>query len=272
MKTIHFVIFIGFLFSLNACVSQKGVALYMQERKAAANVQLSEVKIKPQIPNRHKIIPPKIIDILHSDIEVKFNWETHQCIGKEKIILKSFMYETDSIVLDAKSMIFHEIKLNDTHNQEILYLPTYNKKQLSLKLEKKLNPNDTIILTLRYTALPDSVVDDNGKAIRDNKGLYFINTDKTEPYKPTQIWTQGEPEANSCWFPTIDKVNEKFTSSITIEMPKHFTSLSNGVLVSSKIDGNDKIDKWVSDKPTPAYLHMMAIGDFTKRKKSGMEN
>ena len=29
------------------------------------------------------------------------------------------------------------------------------------------------------------------------------------PDKPTQIWTQGETESSSCWFPTIDKPNQK---------------------------------------------------------------
>ena len=266
MKTIHFIFIFGCYIMMSSCISQRAVATYMQQKQTAANIQLSEIKVTPQIPNKHKIIPPKVIDILHSDIEVKFNWDLHQCIGKEKIILKPFMYETDSIVLDAKSMIFHEIKIENSQRKEILYLPSYNKKQLTLKLENKISSNDTILLTLRYTALPDSLVDENGKAIRNNKGLYFVNTKKDEPFKPTQLWTQGEPESNSCWFPTIDKTNEKFTSSITIELPKNFTSLSNGKLVSTKFDGDTKIDKWVNDKPMPAYLHMMAVGDFNVTK------
>ncbi|MEN8128448.1 MAG: hypothetical protein ABFR90_11705, partial [Planctomycetota bacterium] len=32
--------------------------------------------------------------------------------------------------------------------------------------------------------------------------LYFIDPDETDPDKPTQIWTQGETESSSCWFPT----------------------------------------------------------------------
>jgi aminopeptidase N len=46
-------------------------------------------------------------------------------------------------------------------------------------------------------------------AINDAKGLYFINPDGTEKDKPTKIWTQGETESSSCWFPTIDKRNKK---------------------------------------------------------------
>ena len=35
-------------------------------------------------------------------------------------------------------------------------------------------------------------------AITDAKGLYFINPTGEEKDKPTQIWTQGETEANIC--------------------------------------------------------------------------
>jgi aminopeptidase N len=65
------------------------------------------------------------------------------------------------------------------------------------------------------------------------KGLYFINHDGQDSLKPIQIWTQGETESSSCWFPTIDKPNQKTTQEIYITRLKKYKSLSNGVLVSS---------------------------------------
>ena len=41
-------------------------------------------------------------------------------------------------------------------------------------------------------------------AINDAKGLYFINAQGKDADKPTQIWTQGETESSSCWFPSHD--------------------------------------------------------------------
>jgi len=46
-------------------------------------------------------------------------------------------------------------------------------------------------------------------AITERKGLYFINPKGEDKDKPTQIWTQGETEANSVWFPTSTKPNQK---------------------------------------------------------------
>ena len=45
---------------------------------------------------------------------------------------------------------------------------------------------------------------------------------------------QGETEASSCWFPTIDKPNERMTQNIAITVKDEFITLSNGLLVKSK--------------------------------------
>jgi aminopeptidase N len=130
------------------------------------------------------------------------------------------------------------------------------------QLEKKYNHNDTLLITIQYTAKPDEKEKGGSAAIKDDKGLYFINTSMKESYKPTQIWTQGETESNSCWFPTIDNPNEKFTSTLSVSVNKEMTILSNGEKTSSVIEGNTKTEKWENKLPMPAYLTMMAIGEF----------
>ena len=62
-------------------------------------------------------------------------------------------------------------------------------------------------------------------AITDAKGLYFINPSGEEKNKPTQIWTQGETEATSAWFPTIDKPNQKTTDEIIMTVPAKYVTL-----------------------------------------------
>ena len=51
---------------------------------------------------------------------------------------------------------------------------------------------------------------------------------ETEKDKPTEIWTQGETEANSVWFPTIDKPDQKTTEEIIMTVPAKYVTLSNG--------------------------------------------
>lgn len=264
----------GILLTLFACFCFSSCLMYPGFRKSGKQnksesgqtIQLDELKITPKRSDEFRSAPQKLIDIIHTDLEVSFNWGKHECIGKETMLLKPYFYETDSIVLDAKNMTFNEIVITDMNHEPLQYLTTYDKKNLRLKLERKIATQDSILLVMRYIAHPDEIDGSGGKAIRDDKGLYFINTDHSEPTKPVQLWTQGEVEANSCWFPTVDKPNEKFTIKLSITVNKDMTTLSNGMLISSTVNGIQKTDIWESKKPLPAYLVMMAVGDFKVTK------
>ena len=78
-----------------------------------------------------------------------------------------------------------------------------------------------------------------------------------------QIWTQGETEHNSRWFPTIDKPNERCTQEIYVTVQDKFKTLSNGILQSSK-DNKDgtRTDYWKMDLPHAPYLFMLGVGEF----------
>src|SRR6185437_1639556 len=97
----------------------------------------------------------------------------------------------------------------------------------------------------------------------DAKGLYFINPDGTEKDKPTQIWTQGETESSSAWFPTIDQPQQKTTDEISMTVPAKYVTLSNGLLAYQKNNGDGtRTDTWKMELPHSPYLFMMAVGDF----------
>ena len=103
----------------------------------------------------------------------------------------------------------------------------------------------------------------------DAKGLYFINPTGKEKNKPTQIWTFGEPEHNSSWYPTIDKPNQKTTDEIIMTVPSKYVTLSNGLLVSQKKNSDDtRTDTWKMDLPHAPYLLFMAAGDYAIIKDS----
>jgi aminopeptidase N len=257
-----------------ACSPSRKTARYFKQKEAEQlQIKLHDVRITPTRKDDFRTTPRKIIDILHMDLAVQFNWENHTCIGKETLWLKPYFYETDSIILDAKNMIFDKIIVTDQHNNNIMYLTNYDKKNLHLKLEKKVSKYDTIKLELSYKANPDEKESHGSKAIKDDKGLYFVNTNKQEPFKPMQLWTQGETEANSCWFPTIDKPHEKFTSKLAMTVENQFTTLSNGLLINSTSEGNMRTDVWENKQPMSAYLTMMAVGNFiaTKDQWNGKE-
>ncbi len=103
-----------------------------------------------------------------------------------------------------------------------------------------------------------------GTAITSDKGLYFINADKKDLTKPQQLWTQGETQSNSVWFPIIDSPNQKMTQEISITVDSGFVTLSNGVLTKSVFDneGRTRTDTWKQTLPAAPYLTMMAVSNF----------
>ena len=92
-------------------------------------------------------------------------------------------------------------------------------------MPKTYQKDEEFTIYIKYTARPEKAKDRFTENITDKKGLYFINADGIDKNKPTQIWTQGETEANSIWFPTIDAPNQKMSQEIYITVPNKYKTL-----------------------------------------------
>ncbi|MBI3501565.1 MAG: hypothetical protein HY063_07205 [Bacteroidetes bacterium] len=206
----------------------------------------------------------RAIDILHTKLEVSFNWEKQYLNGKATITFKPYFYPAKEIILDAKGFDVKEVSLLKNPTQPLKF--DYDKNQIKISLDKEYTKNDTLKLFIDYVAKPNERETHTGNAISSDKGLYFINPLGKEKNKPTELWTQGEPESNSCWLPTIDKPNERMTQEIFITIDsahKNFATLSNGLLISSKKNSDgSRTDYWKQSLPSAPYLTMMAIGDY----------
>ncbi|CAL1520497.1 M1 family metallopeptidase [Chitinophaga sp. MM2321] len=204
----------------------------------------------------------KVNDLVHTKLDVRFDYAKRYLYGKAWITLKPHFYATDSLTLDAKGMDIKEVSVVKAgKNSPLKY--SYDSLQLHIRLDKSYSATEKYIIYISYTAKPNELKTKGSAAISDAKGLYFINPDGTEPNKPTQIWTQGETESSSVWFPTIDKTNQKCTEEISMTVEKKYVTLSNGKLVSQKnnADGT-RTDTWKMDLPHSPYLFMMAVGDY----------
>ena len=160
----------------------------------------------------------KATELKHTKLKVKFDYEKEQMAGEAWISASPYFYPSDSLVLDAKAMLIHEVALDKSGSKTPLKYD-YKNDQLSIKLDKTYNRNQDYTVYIKYTARPNEVKQQGSTAISDAKGLYFINSKGTYPGKPTQIWTQGETESSSAWFPTIDKPNMKTTQEIYMTVP-----------------------------------------------------
>lgn len=213
--------------------------------------------------------------LIHTELHVSFDYAKQYLYGKATITLKPYFYATDTLTLDAKGMDIHEISLVKGKEKKALKY-TYDSLQLHITLDKTYTDKEEYTLYINYTSMPNKLKNEQGgsAAISSHKGLFFINPDGKDKTKPRQIWTQGETEDNSCWFPTIDKPNQRMTEEIYMTVEKTEKTLSNGEMVSSvENKDNTRTDHWVMKPGIPPYLVMMAVGPFSiiKDKWRGKE-
>lgn len=211
---------------------------------------------------------PKINNVIHTKLEVSFDYDKSYLYGKEWLTLEPHFYPTDSVLLDAKGMEIKEISIIKGNTKKVLQYK-YDGLQLNIKLDRMYSRQEKYTLYFDYISKPDEFDSKGSAAISDARGLYFINPKGEEKNKPTQIWTQGETEANSVWMITIDKPNQKSTQEIYMTVPSKYVTLSNGLKVSEKknADGT-RTDYWKMDLPHAPYLFFMGVGDFAITKDS----
>jgi aminopeptidase N len=212
------------------------------------------------------------VDLLHTKLDVRFDWKKQHLLGKAAIKMKPWFYPQSEVVLDAKNFDIKAVTF-DGKKEPLKY--TYNNEQITIQLGKTFTRNDEFTLAIEYVAKPNDRTSTGGsEAITSDKGLFFINPLGEESDKPMQIWTQGETENNSRWFPTFDKPNERMTNEIYMTVEDKYKTLSNGVLASSKKNNDGtRTDYWKMDQSHAPYLIMMAVGDFAivKDKWNGMD-
>jgi len=230
----------------------------------------SKSKIATPVPIKYNYFPSKErkFDLIHTRLEVSFDWEKELMPGHAILTLTPFFYPQNVLELDAQVMQINKVSM--VKRGKFIPLKFENTgKKLIVNLDTVYNRNQQIKLEIDYVAQPGKVEGSGNNAITDTKGLYFINAQGKVPNKPSQIWTQGEPESNSVWFPTFDAPNEKCTQEIHMTVDQKYTTLSNGVLsYSSEPEPGKRTDVWEMKQPHAPYLFMMAVGEFAVVKDS----
>jgi len=211
----------------------------------------------------YRATPARISDLVHTKLDVRFDYKKRYMYGKEWVTLRPHFYPTDTLRLDAKGMDIKNISVVKNGKNVPLKYKYQDSLSLAIQLDKVYRNNESYTLYIDYTSKPNELKVKGSAAINDAKGLYFINPDGTDKDKPVQIWTQGETEGSSAWFPTIDKPEQKTTDEITMTVQSKYVTLSNGKLVSQKANADGtRTDTWKMDLPHSPYLFMMAVGDF----------
>ena len=214
--------------------------------------------------------PDRINNLVHTKLDVKFDYNNSYLIGKAWVTLTPHFNATNTLTLDAKGMEIKKLALVVANNaiKDLQY--NYNKEQLTVQLDKVYKKGQKYTIYVDYVAKPDEYEKQSGRdPMLGTKGLFFINPKGEDKNKPIQIWTQGETESNSVWFPTIDQTQQKTTQEIYMTVPAKYVSLSNGKLISQKLNADGtRTDYWKMDLPNSPYLFFMGVGNYAVVKDS----
>ena len=231
---------------------------------AAPEPASSAIVVPSWLPPTTPVQPAATIltDLHDTKLDIRFDWAKQQLIGVATLSVQPHFYPQNQLILDAKGFDVKNVRLLVKNKEKNLNY-SYDKRKLTINLDHQYTRTEPYQVLISYVAKPNELSVGGSTAITSDKGLYFINPLGTDKTKPRQIWTQGETEANSCWFPTIDKPNQRMTQEIIMTVDAQYKTLSNGLLVSSKTNADGtRTDVWKQTLPAAPYLTMVAVGDF----------
>ena len=152
---------------------------------------------------------PHINDLVHTRLDVRFDYSKSYLYGKAWITVKPHFYPTDSLTLDAKGMDIKEVSMIKG-NQHSPLKYNYDDPRCAFTSIKRIAYRKLHSLHRLYLQAQRIKVTGQCSHNGCQRFIFYqpIGTDKN---KPVEVWTQGETESNSVWFPTIDKPDQKCT-------------------------------------------------------------
>ena len=261
-----------FVFAVATLLSQCKVNKNNSSKNVVDKIITKEIIVNGSRPNgkgEHPYQPSakRVNDILHTVLDIRFNYIKQQVIGKATIIIKPYFYPVSTLDLDAQHFELKRVAKIEKDTQDLQY--TYDSSSIHINLGREYKSSETYKIFIDYIAKPNENKQKGSAAISDAKGIYFINPLRLDPEKPREVWTQGETQSNSGWFPTNDVPDEKMTHEIYITADEKDVTLSNGELIYSRENSDGThTDYWKQSQPHSPYLVMMAVGEFEIVKDS----
>lgn len=192
-----------------------------------------------------------LVQAEHVKLEVKPDFKNKKLYGKVSTQFRAKVSGVSAVDFDAVELHIKSVKFGRTN---LRFSQTYGK--LSVSLGREMKEGEKFTINIEYSCTP-------------RRGIFFNYPDKEYPNRPIQAWTQGESDESRFWFPSIDDPNVKVTSEVIATVPKKFVAVSNGKLVSQKINKNGtKTSHWSHEIPHSVYLISLVAGEFSELKDS----
>lgn len=241
---------LGLIFSLNANLVAASDPIEDLREKFVQEA----AKKKPLPPVRY--IPNREYDLRHVALDLKFDWNAEQANGTATLTFAPLLANTKTATFNAALSAVNSVKLAD--GKPLQYKFDQAKETLTVELDRPYQPAQVITIVVDYRSGKTGGDSPVGRA-----GLQFIKPNDSNPNRPRQIWSQGQPENNRYWFPSFDHPSDFRTSELRATVEKPFMVISNGRLLSTKENkDNTRTYHWKMDVPYTNYLTSIIVGEY----------
>jgi len=190
-------------------------------------------------------------DLVHERIALShFDWDSTAFDGDVAVTLVALRPAFDSVVLDAGRLL----AVRSVRDAKGALAFAAHGDTLVVRLRRAAAFGDTVRFAIAYHG-----------TVTNGRGLTFLDAATGHEPHPQQIWSQGEAMDNHYWFPTYDFPNDRLTWEMVVTVPREFTVVSNGRLVSDAPhgDGTHTVT-WRLDHPAPSYLASIVVAPLVK--------
>src|SRR5580765_1720570 len=118
------------------------------------NAQTANDKKDTSWKKTYRETATRIDDLVHTKLDVKFDWSKSYLYGKAWITLKPHFYATDSLLLNARGFDINKVDLVKG-NSTIPLSYEYDSSALHIHLDKKYNRDESYTVFIDYTAKPN---------------------------------------------------------------------------------------------------------------------
>ncbi|MHA1125084.1 MAG: M1 family aminopeptidase [Candidatus Heimdallarchaeota archaeon] len=198
--------------------------------------------------------PTRSYCINHLKMDWKVDVEQATIIAVNEMTISSKIANLMAIKLHAVNIDIVEI--SDQNGNKLSFNSNNDEHSLIIKLKDKLSEGAKVVLTISY------------EVHQPCTGGFFESPNANFPENNYQFWTQFQDNYSRFLIPIYDHPSHKFPVEMIVTVPSGYYAVSNGVLKERK-QNKDKTETfhWFQEKPTPAYLITLAIGDFNVYKE-----
>lgn len=209
------------------------------------NQEIEEMKdTKPKDP--HTYAEPDKAVISHLNWVASVDFDNKVIEGVAHITIET-VDNAEQLVLDSKNLDITKVTLGEEEAPTEFQIGKYD-PYLGNPIKIKINA-DTKIVNIYYKTSPGA------------EALQWLSPEQTSGGKFPFLFTQSQAILARSWIPLQDSPGIRFTYEATVTVPSSLLALMSAENPQEK--NSDGIYRFRMDKPIPAYLMALAVGDLT---------